>query len=82
MHTEEILHELTKPFIIAGIYKDEKSALTDITLDYVCRKIEKYDNIISSFKKNIDVILINFPRKLKIMHHLRLRMTGWNGKAP
>jgi hypothetical protein len=34
MHTEEILHKITKPFILAGIYKDEKSALTDITLDY------------------------------------------------
>jgi hypothetical protein len=43
MHTEEILHSLAKPFIMAGIYKDEKSALTDITLDYVRRKIEQYE---------------------------------------
>jgi hypothetical protein len=50
MHTEEILHKITKPFILAGIYKDEKSALTDITLDYVSRKIEQYDSIIISFK--------------------------------
>lgn len=35
MQTEEILHSLAKPFITAGIYKDEKSALTDLTLDYV-----------------------------------------------
>ena len=58
MQTEEILHKITKPFITAGIYKDEKSALTDITLDYVSRKIEQYDNIIASFKKNIAVVII------------------------
>jgi len=46
MQTEEILHKITKPFITAGIYKDEKSALTDITLDYVSRKIEQYDNCV------------------------------------
>jgi len=51
MHTEEILQSLAKPFIIAGIYKDEKSALTDITLDYVRRKIEQYDNVITSLEK-------------------------------
>ena len=50
MHTEEILHKITKPFILAGIYKDEKSALTDITLNYVSRKIEQYNSIILSFK--------------------------------
>lgn len=51
MQTEEILHKITKPFITAGIYKDEKSALTDITLDYISRKIEQYNNVIVSFKK-------------------------------
>jgi len=29
MHTEEILHKITKPFILAGIYKDEKSDLNE-----------------------------------------------------
>ena len=44
----ETLNEITRPFIVAGIYKDEKSALTDITLEYVRHKIEHYDNIVSS----------------------------------
>lgn len=65
MHTEEILHSLTKPFIMAGIYKDEKSALTDITLDYVRRKIERYDNIIISFKKKYDCNFNQFTEKIK-----------------
>ena len=65
MHTEEILHSLTKPFIMAGIYKDEKSALTDITLDYVRRKIEQYDNIIISLKKKHDCNFNQFSEKIK-----------------
>jgi hypothetical protein len=65
MHTEEILHKLTKPFITAGIYKDEKSALTDITLDYISRKIEKYDNIIASFKKKYSCDFDQFSTQIK-----------------
>ncbi len=56
MHTEEILQRITKPFIMAGIYKDEQTALIDITLDYVCRKIEQYDNLIISL--NIIILKI------------------------
>jgi hypothetical protein len=65
MHTEEILHNLTKPFIIAGIYKDEKSALTDITLDYIRRKIEQYNNIISSLKKKHGCDFDQFTERIK-----------------
>jgi hypothetical protein len=65
MHTEEILHKLTKPFITAGIYKDEKSVLTDITLDYISRKIEKYDNIIVSFKKKYSCDFDQFSAQIK-----------------
>jgi hypothetical protein len=65
MQTEEILHKLAKPFITAGIYKDEKSALTDITLDYVSRKIEHYDNIIVSFKKKYSCDFDRFSAQIK-----------------
>ena len=65
MQTEEILHEITKPFILAGIYKDEKSALIDITLDYVSRKIAQYDNIIVSFKKKYSCDFDQFSAQIK-----------------
>jgi hypothetical protein len=65
MHTEEILHKITKPFILAGIYKDEKSALTDITLDYVSRKIEQYDSIIISLKKKHGCDFDQFTAQIK-----------------
>ncbi len=65
MQTEEILHKIAKPFIMADIYKDEKSALTDITLDYVSRKIEQYDNIIVSFKKKYSCDFDQFSAQIK-----------------
>ena len=65
MHTEEILHKITKPFILAGIYKDEKSALTDITLNYVSRKIEQYNSIILSFKKKHGCEFDQFTAQIK-----------------
>jgi hypothetical protein len=60
MQTEEILHRLAKPFIIAGIYKDEKSALTDITLDYIRRKIKQYDNVITLLEKKYSCDFVQF----------------------
>jgi hypothetical protein len=51
METEKILQDITKPFIMAGLYKDEKSVLTDITLDYIARKIKRYDKTILTLKK-------------------------------
>ena len=51
METEKILQDITKPFIMAGLYKDEKSVLTDITLDYITRKIKQYDKTIRALKK-------------------------------
>jgi len=65
MRTEEILHSLIKPFIMAGIYKDEKSALTDITLDFLSRKIEHYDNIILQLKKKHACDFDQFTGKIK-----------------
>ncbi|MBW2572147.1 MAG: hypothetical protein JRD87_16770 [Deltaproteobacteria bacterium] len=51
METEKILQNITKPFIMAGLYKDEKSVLTDIVLDYITRKIKQYDKTIRALKK-------------------------------
>lgn len=34
-----------------GLYKDEKSVLTDIVLDYITRKIKQYDKTIRALKK-------------------------------
>ena len=65
MQPEEILHKIAKPFIMAGIYKDERSALTDITLDYVSRKIEQYDNIIISFRKKYSCDFDQFSAQIK-----------------
>lgn len=65
MHTEKILHNLAKPFILAGIYKDEKSVLTDITLDYIRRKIKQYDNIITSLQKKYGCDFAQFTEKIK-----------------
>jgi len=39
MQTDKILSALAKPFVLSGLYKDEKVALTDIALNYVIRKM-------------------------------------------
>ena len=65
MHTEEMLHRITKPFILAGIYKDEKTALTDMTLDYIRRKIEQYDNSIISLQKKHGCDFDQFTERIK-----------------
>jgi len=54
MQAEEILHIIAKPFILSGVHKDEKTALTDMTLEYVRRKIDQYDNniIMSQLQKS------------------------------
>ena len=65
MHTDKILHQIAKPFILAGIYKDEKTALTDMTLDYVRRKIEQYDNDIILLQKKHGCDFDQFTEKIK-----------------
>lgn len=65
MQTEEILHNLAKPFILADIYKDEKSALTDIALDYVHRKIEQYKNTINSLENKHGCSFDQFAERIK-----------------
>lgn len=65
MNTEEILQNITKPFVVAGIYKDEKSALTDIILDYIHRKIENYDNIIIFLKNKHGCDFDKFTERIK-----------------
>lgn len=65
MHTEEIIKALAKPFVLAGIYKDEKSAWTDITLDYIRRKIEGYDSIIALLENKYGCDFTKFSERLK-----------------
>ena len=65
MQTEEILHGIAKPFILAGIYKDEKTALKEMTLDYVRRKIEQYDNNIMMLKKKHGCDFDQFTERIK-----------------
>ena len=65
MQAEEILHGIAKPFILSGIYKDEKAALTDLTLDYIRRKIEQYDDIIMILTKKYGCGFEQFTEKIK-----------------
>jgi len=51
MEAEKIIQNITKSFIMEGLYKDEKSVLTDIVLDYITRKIKQYDKTIRALKK-------------------------------
>ena len=65
MQTEKILYDLAKPFVLSGMYKDEKAALTDITLNYVRRKIDKYDEIIQSLMKKYGRNFDQFTKDIK-----------------
>jgi len=51
MEAVKIIQNITKSFIMEGLYKDEKSVLTDIVLDYITRKIKQYDKTIRALKK-------------------------------
>jgi hypothetical protein len=81
MQTEKILQNLAKPFITAGIYKDEKSALTDIALDYAHRKIKQYDNIINTLKKKHACSFDQFTKKIKNNASLTLEDDWMEWKA-
>ena len=63
--TDKILHQIAKPFILAGIYKDEKTALTDMALDYVKRKIEQYENNIVLLQKKYGCDFDQFTERIK-----------------
>ena len=65
MQTEKILYDLAKPFVLSGMYKDEKAALTDITLDYVRHKIDKYDETIQSLMKKHGHNFDQFTKDIK-----------------
>lgn len=65
MQTNEILHNLAKPFILAGLYKDERSVLTDIVLDYVHRKIDQYDRVINSLVNKYGCDYDQFTERIK-----------------
>jgi len=65
MQTEKILSDLTKPFVLSGMYKDEKAALTDVTLNYVRTKLDKYDEIIQALMKKHGRDFDQFTRDIK-----------------
>ncbi|MCX6579875.1 MAG: hypothetical protein NT166_06785 [Candidatus Aminicenantes bacterium] len=50
MNQVKLLGNLIRPLIVAGIYKDESSALKAIIVDYIDKKIAEYDAIISNFR--------------------------------
>lgn len=46
MLTQKTISDILRPLIISGIYKDEKSALKDVVVDFIKKKIEIYASVI------------------------------------
>jgi len=65
MQTDKILYDLAKPFVLSGMYKNEKVALTDIALNYVIRKIDKYDESMQSLMKKHGRSFDQFTKDIK-----------------
>jgi len=65
MQTDKILSDLAKPFVLSGLYKDEKVALTDIALNYVIRKIDEYDKTMQSLTKKYGPDFDQFTKDIK-----------------
>ena len=65
MQPEKILYDSAKPFVLSGMYKDEKAALTDITLNHVRRNIDKYDKSIQSLIKKHGRNFDQFTKDIK-----------------
>ena len=65
MQADKILYDLAKPFVLSGMYKNEKVALTDIALNYVIRKIEKYDETMQSLTKKHGCNFDQFTNDIK-----------------
>ena len=65
MEVENLLKNITRPFIVAGLYKDEISVLNDITLDYISHKIGQYDKIIRTLQKKYACDFNKFTLNIK-----------------
>lgn len=51
--------------ILNGLYKDEISALKDITIFYVQSKVKQYSNQIQEFQKKYNLTFDEFTKSIK-----------------
>ena len=51
MQTENILRKLVHSLVVAGLFKNEETALKALTADYIDRKIAQYKEIISRLEE-------------------------------
>ncbi|MCK4663190.1 MAG: hypothetical protein KAT68_10015 [Bacteroidales bacterium] len=61
----EQLSLLLKPLIISGKYKNEDTAIKDIVIDYVERKVKKYKAEIKRLNNKYMMDFENFSKKIK-----------------
>lgn len=70
MHIQKTISDILRPLVISGIYKDEKSALKDLVVDFVKKKIEIYASVIrqmeSKYGKDFDSITKKMKNKATI----------------
>ncbi|MCK4761374.1 MAG: hypothetical protein KAW12_04180 [Candidatus Aminicenantes bacterium] len=65
MLEQEVVDNLLRPLVQSGVYKDEKSALRDIILDYIDRKKRGYDEVILSFREKYKKDFAAFTNEIK-----------------
>ncbi len=65
MKVEEIISDVVKPLVISGTYKDETTALKDIVITHIERKIENYNKIIQILQKKYDKDFGTFTKNIK-----------------
>ena len=51
MLAEQMLHNLTYPLVQTGIYKDEESALINLVIDLIERKLNNYKATITTLEQ-------------------------------
>lgn len=81
MYNQELLHDIAKPFVIAGIHKDEKSALTDIIIDFVQRKIRNYESTIQDLENKHSCDFEQFSIMLREKADLAMEDDWFDWKA-
>jgi len=54
MQQLETIERLVKPLVMTGLYRDQTSAFKAIVTDYINRKRNEYDLVISSFQQKYD----------------------------
>lgn len=70
MLTQKTISDIIKPLIITGIYKDERSALTDVVVGFIKKKMEIYTSAIrqmeGKYGKNFNSITADMQGKTTI----------------